>query len=202
MTRRSRAKRQPDKKTRGKTADRLLEAAADLFRRKGYAGTSTREIAESLGIRKASLYHHIATKEELLETLCRESLRRLTDEVSAVTANPKSRLRAIIEVHMRTAVRERDMHITMLLDHGALAPKRRAAVVAARDRYQALIRDVIRADQKAGRLRADIDAKQLTLALLNLLNWTIFWFDPADEKSAPEIAGILAEVFLRGAEPR
>ncbi len=53
------------------TATRLVDRAenapaAKLFWTKGYASTTTREIAEVLGVRKASLYHHISCKEDLL----------------------------------------------------------------------------------------------------------------------------------------
>jgi AcrR family transcriptional regulator len=54
----------------GQTArDEILDAAAELFTARGYAGTSTRRIADAVGIRQASLYHHFATKEDILDAL-------------------------------------------------------------------------------------------------------------------------------------
>jgi AcrR family transcriptional regulator len=54
----------------GKTArDEILDAAAELFTRLGYAGTSTRRIADAVGMRQASLYHHFATKDDILDAL-------------------------------------------------------------------------------------------------------------------------------------
>ena len=67
-----------------RTKDRLLDTAAELFRRRGYANATTRELADELGIRKATLYHHINNKEELLEAVCLESLRRLMVDVTAL----------------------------------------------------------------------------------------------------------------------
>lgn len=49
--------------------DEILDAAAELFTTTGYAATSTRRIAESVGMRQASLYHHFAAKEDILEAL-------------------------------------------------------------------------------------------------------------------------------------
>ena len=49
--------------------DQILDAAAELFTRQGYAPTSTRAIAEAVGIRQASLYHHFATKDDILDAL-------------------------------------------------------------------------------------------------------------------------------------
>src|SRR5271165_5973830 len=54
----------------GKTArDEILDAAAELFSSLGYAGTSTRRIADAVGMRQASLYHHFATKDDILDAL-------------------------------------------------------------------------------------------------------------------------------------
>src|SRR3954471_17781096 len=91
-----------ERATAATTADRLLETAATLFRRQGYAQTTTRELASMLGIQKASLYHHISTKEDLLYALCKESLRRSTEEVArAIESVPEAqRLRAAVRAHV------------------------------------------------------------------------------------------------------
>ena len=62
--------RHRDQRRPGVTArDEILDAAAELFTTLGYAGTSTRSIAESVGIRQASLYHYFKTKDDILCTL-------------------------------------------------------------------------------------------------------------------------------------
>jgi len=54
----------------GKTArEEILDAAAELFTNLGYASTSTRRIADAVGVRQASLYHHFATKDDILDAL-------------------------------------------------------------------------------------------------------------------------------------
>lgn len=61
-------KQQPSRP--GATArDEILDAAAELFTTQGYATTSTRSIAEAVGIRQSSLYHHFKTKDDILEVL-------------------------------------------------------------------------------------------------------------------------------------
>jgi AcrR family transcriptional regulator len=51
------------------TRERILEVATDLFIEQGYEGTSLREIAEQVGVTKAALYYHFASKEELVKAL-------------------------------------------------------------------------------------------------------------------------------------
>jgi AcrR family transcriptional regulator len=56
------------------TRERILIEASKLFTRRGYFGTSTRDIARSVGIQQPSLFHHFATKLEIIETLLRYDL--------------------------------------------------------------------------------------------------------------------------------
>ena len=61
------------------TRRRILEAAAEVFAERGYSGASMRDIAERLGITKAALYYHFASKEDLLDGLVEPVMRSLTD---------------------------------------------------------------------------------------------------------------------------
>jgi TetR/AcrR family transcriptional regulator, cholesterol catabolism regulator len=186
------------------TGGRLLVLAAELFRQKGYGLTTTRELASRLGIQKASLYHHMRGKEDLLLAISMASLEGITGAVTAARdgADADQRLRAMITAHLETALRDQDMHTTMLIELRALSEERQKEVRAGRDAYQDLLRSVIKDDQSAGRLRTDISAEYLTLSLLNLLNWTIFWFTPGGDRTAGELAEMMCTILLDGARIR
>ncbi|MER7556888.1 helix-turn-helix domain-containing protein [Nocardioides sp. NPDC126508] len=62
----------------------ILDHAARLFTSRGYAGTSTREIAEAVGIRQASLYYHFADKAEILSELLEQTIRPTIDKVEEI----------------------------------------------------------------------------------------------------------------------
>lgn len=66
--------------------DQVLDAAAELFVTRGFAATSTREIAEKVGIRQASLYYHFAGKDEILAELLQRSVRPTMDNVAKIEA--------------------------------------------------------------------------------------------------------------------
>lgn len=93
---------------------------------------------------------------------------------------------------------EREKHATMLTEMRALSDERRRSVVGMRDTYERLVGDVLAAAQQAGTLRADREPRSLTLALLNLLNWTIFWYDPDGDLDPEGIAELLGSTFLDG----
>jgi AcrR family transcriptional regulator len=65
------------------TRRRILEAAAEVFAEHGYAGASMRDIAERLGITKAALYYHFASKEDLLDGLVQPIVEALADFAQA-----------------------------------------------------------------------------------------------------------------------
>ena len=185
-------------------AELILITAAALFREKGYVRATTRELGEAVGIRGPSVYYHYKTKDDILYGICVESLRRLTERVEATSAieNPLDRLRALIKIHVVNILEDRDMHTTMLTELRFLTPERQQDVTQQRDAYEAIIEYAIAEAQRAGDVRIDIPSRQLTLALLNLLNWTIFWFRPDGALSAHGVADLLATVFLDGLLPR
>src|SRR5580704_8063431 len=90
------------------TQERILDRAAELFWTNGYAATTTREIAASLGIRQASLYHHVSSKENLLCQLCVTSLEQLLQEVETAVSEsdcPDGKIRLLVQAHLDTLLK-------------------------------------------------------------------------------------------------
>jgi len=179
--------------------------AASLFRRRGYRATTTRELGKELGIRGASLYHHINSKEDLLYAICLNSLTEIQSQTAHAIeseSDPARRVAALIEAHLGSAIADRNQHATMLFELRSLGRERYKEVVRRRTEYEKLVGTVIRDGQNAGLVRTDISARHLTLALLNLLNWSIFWYKPGGEISLSELTDLLTAVFLTGVTQR
>ncbi len=86
----------------------ILDAAAELFTTGGYASTSTRAIADAVGIRQASLYHHFAAKDDILDALLDETISaplELLDRLTGATEPAAVRLYALawFDVHQLSA---------------------------------------------------------------------------------------------------
>src|ERR1700677_309651 len=81
------------------TSKRLTVSAASLFRKKGFAGTTTRELSDAIGVQKSSLYYHIDSKEALLFDLCTSTLEDVRETIQRVfdmDASPKAKLERIL----------------------------------------------------------------------------------------------------------
>lgn len=195
------SKRESAKKPAAKsTLERLLEAAATLFAEKGYAAASTREIAAILGIRKASLYYHVENKEDLLYSICKTSLEKIRNDVAdalAAAEAPRERIDSLIRTHMQSLLRDQVEFVAVGEMH-FLSGERLTEVIALRDGYEDLVRDVLRGAYKAGVLRDDIGAKYLCLILLGLLNRTELWYRRDGGLSPDELALVFESIFLNG----
>jgi AcrR family transcriptional regulator len=195
------AKGEAPLKPRSSTSERLLDTAAKVFWTKGYASTTTREIAALLGVQKASLYHHVSRKEDLLYEICVASLEHIRAAVQIAVdaqADPLERIRTLIRAHVGAMLEDQDKHSTMLTELRALSEDRRAEVIALRDTYERVVRSVLERAQDAGAIRDDIPVKYLALGLLDLLNWAIFWFQPGGPMSADELGELFVTLYLSG----
>lgn len=91
--------------TKNKTRKEIITAkAALLFRKKGFSGASMRELAEQMGVEASSLYNHIGSKNELLQTICFSVANDFTEQLQGMIQQKKSvpeRLEQIIRFHIR-----------------------------------------------------------------------------------------------------
>ncbi len=184
------------------TLERLLDTAAALFWEKGYAATTTREIAAAVGIQQASLYYHVASKEDLLYQLCVSTVEELLIQVqSAVNevARPLERAKVLIRAHVTVLLKHQNRHVTMLTELRALSDRHYGDVLALRKRYASLVRSVLEEAQAANVIRTDIPANCLYLALLNVLNWAVLWFRRDQELSPEQLAELFTVIYLNGA---
>ncbi|HEY1241219.1 MAG TPA: TetR family transcriptional regulator [Bryobacteraceae bacterium] len=184
------------------TPERVLDTAAALFWEKGFAATTTREIAAAVGIQQASLYYHVASKESLLYQLCVSSMEQLLADVHGAVDRhtvPLERLRALIHAHLATLLKHQVRHVTMLTELRALSKRHHAEVLALRKRYAHLVQSIIEEGQAAATIRSDIPAKYLYLALLNVLNRAVIWFRTDQPLTADQLADQFAPIYLNGA---
>ena len=175
----------------------FLRAAARLFVEKGFDATTTRDIAEAVGMRSGSPFYHFRSKQDLLKTAMIEGLeagyRRLLATI-AEASDPDQRLRAMIRTHLGNLL-ESDCHAPMLLyESRSLDARARAEIAAVTDRYQQVWQATLDELAAAGRLRSS--APPLRLFIFDMLNWSSQWYRPDGGLSLDEIADAAAELLL------
>jgi AcrR family transcriptional regulator len=160
------------------SGEQIVAVAAELFARDGYHAVGMRDVAEALGIRGASLYHHHRSKEEILFAVC------LTVTAEPVEQNlplldaagtPSERLSALVRAHLRHLVARRVEYLVGLHELPALTPEHRAVVEDHRRYYHRRVRDVITAGVRSGEFTVP-DARLAAFALLDTLNGIAGWY--------------------------
>lgn len=182
----------------------LLRAAARLFREKGYAATTIRDIAAAVGMRAGSPFYHFKSKQDLLKAVMEEGLATALESLSLAVSGrhePLQAFRALVRAHLQIVVEQRVDFIPVLLhEWRALSEEGRAEVVAIKDRYEAVWQDVLTDLKRQGLLGGD--DKLTRLFMLGALNWVAQWYRPDGELDLDEIAGRAVDFLLRGSAPR
>jgi TetR/AcrR family transcriptional regulator, cholesterol catabolism regulator len=182
---------------------RARALGAKLFAEKGYQETTTRELAAAMDVTNGTFYYYFSSKEDLLYQISRDALVEITaaikDALDCVD-DPETRIRKMIAAHMTTILSSPDSHKTALeMNWRSLTDEKRQEVIAGRASYEALLRSEIKSAQESGVLRHDTQAGILTLLLLNMMNWTIFWYRAGRDLSIDDLIVEIQRVFLDGA---
>jgi TetR/AcrR family transcriptional regulator, cholesterol catabolism regulator len=179
----------------------IEDAASALFRERGYAATSVRDIAHALNIQGGSLYAHVASKEDVLWSIVSRAADRFNAEVAPLATEHSpvlatTRLRSMIRAHVDVVTSSQRDAAVFLHEWRFLSPDRRDQMAERRDAYEALFRQVIGEGIAAGTFSA-VDPRLTATAILTALNGIATWFRPDGQLTAHEIADDYADLFLR-----
>lgn len=178
----------------------LVATAARLFRERGYHAVGMRLIAETAGIRAASLYNHFQSKEELLlEAVFSVNRDFIRDHLPLLEASgPYSeRLGSLIRAQILHIGSFRDAWWLSTRELRALSPDTLELVQVDRRYYQRRIADFIQAGVDAGEF-ACRSPRLATLAILDMINGFNEWFTPDGRYSIEELADEYGVMIVRG----
>jgi TetR/AcrR family transcriptional regulator, fatty acid metabolism regulator protein len=166
---------------------RILEAAVRAFARKGYHACRVGEIASEAGVAYGLVYHYFTSKDEILETIFRDTWTQMLAAIEAVEEEgvpAAEQLRKVAAIVLRTWKRNPDL-VRVLVREVTRSPHIQREVAEIEQAYAALQR-IVERGQKSGEFRADIDARLAALivygALEELLtSWVMGQLDDSDE---------------------
>jgi AcrR family transcriptional regulator len=177
----------------------IEDVASALFRERGYAATSVRDIARALEIQGASLYAHVASKEDVLWSIVERSAERFeraADAADDATRGPAERLAALVRAHMRVVTSDPGQASVFAYEWKFLSPERRARIAERRDRYETRFRALI-AEGIAARAFAETDPAIAATFVLTALNGIAAWYRPDGRLTPDQIADQYAALAVR-----
>ena len=200
---RGRPRKTDDERDDGNRRHALLSAAAQLFRQKGFAATTTRDIAAAAGMQSGSPFYHFKSKNALLYAVMEEGMHtalarqkqvmHATEPQGLVAAD---QLRALVVAHFEVLLGPgNDFVPVMLYEWRSLQPRQRRSLALLISEYESLWMPVLMMLHAQGRLRAPVGLARLLI--LGALNWSVQWFDPKKSASIQDLADAAVAMFLK-----
>jgi AcrR family transcriptional regulator len=169
----------------------VVAAASRLFAKRGFHGTSMRDLGEELGLLGSSIYSHVRGKNELLvEVISRGAafFNRVVDDAQRSEGAALDRLRQLVYGHVDVVIGHIDESRTFLFESRFLPEADRRKIIEMRDAYETAYRETIDAAVADGSLRPDIDPGITAIFILSVLNALIRWYRPSGDRGANQIA--------------
>jgi AcrR family transcriptional regulator len=183
------------------TLDDIVSAAAKVFRTKGYHAATVRDIAEEVGILKGSLYHHFASKEELLYLVVKEPIAQMyhtISEIAAADVPAAERLRQAISAHLEAFDRHYPHLFVYLRERESVKRRFREMIGFSPKEYERCWQQILREGIENGEFRPDLDIQVTSYGMLGMLNWSYKWYDPQGRLSVREVAEEFTSLALAG----
>jgi TetR/AcrR family transcriptional regulator, cholesterol catabolism regulator len=167
-----------------RTRARILEAAAQLLDRHGYAGTRLTDIAELASVQAPALYYYFSSRDALVEEVVVSGQETIIDHVANRLAElpdeltPIDRVREAVGAHLRIVLETSDFSSAALRNASQLPGPIRATLVEGLRTYVDIWRGLVAACAEAGQLAPGIDTALARMFVLGALNWAPQWFQP------------------------
>lgn len=179
--------------------DEIIKTAANLFKEKGYSAVTMRDIAKSMGIKAASLYNHINSKQDILKAIIISLAEEFTlgmETIKASQVNNIEKLKQIISLHVNITNRNKAgmatlnndwMHLEDQLDY----------YLKLRVNYEDNIREIIRQGIKNDEIIND-NLEVLLFSTLSTLRSLYIWIPMKENFNEAEFSKSLSNVLING----
>jgi TetR/AcrR family transcriptional regulator len=179
--------------------EQILAAAARVFAQRGYTAATMQQVAAASGVSKATLYHYVRDKHDLLALITRSHVARLEAlqaEVAALGLPAAEHLRQLILRFMHAYARAEHEHRVLTEDVKFLDEGPRVEVLSAQRRVVAGFAESVAA------LRPDLAPAQwatpLAMLLFGMINWTFTWLKAGGALDHDSLAPVVADLFFGG----
>ena len=184
-----------------KRQDEVFDAAARVFAERGFHGASTQDIADLLGMRQASLYYYVDSKEAALEEVCARGTAGFVERAEAILkeqTSAKQRLNDLLIAHIMPLADRADYMLTFLNERKWLPTESRRRIGRMSRRIEAIFERVLRDGIRKGEFRADLNVRLVAMGLLGMMNSVSVWHD-RESAGLERIGEALVDLALHGA---
>lgn len=180
--------------------DKILQAAALIFQRKGYHAASMQDIADAVDLKKGSLYHYVDSKQEILFALLNKALELILERLHYVAGQdipPEQKIRLATRAYFSFLAENPSLSSVLLLEYRSLEEGYKKLHIPRRDQVDQIWREILTEGISADHFQV-LEPGLVSKALLGVLNWTITWYREDGPLSAEQIADQFADLFLVG----
>ncbi|KAA5542434.1 TetR/AcrR family transcriptional regulator [Adhaeribacter rhizoryzae] len=180
--------------------EQIESIATALFKQRGFAATSMRDLASAVGIEAASIYAHVRSKEEILQSICFKMANEFFAELAEIESQSityTQKLRQVITAHIKIITHNIAASTVFQQEWRHLSEPFLTDFLSLREKYEHRIRELIQQGIETGEFISS-DTRFVTRTLLSSLNGITQWYKLDGELSPEAIAGNLADLFLNG----
>ena len=190
------------KATRKKASKKefILKKAAQMSREKGFAATSMRDLAETVGIEAASLYNHIRSKNEMLETICFDVANRFTmfmDELEGTSQGSIKKIETLLRFHIKQMIESFEEVIVCDREWKHLDEPYLSNFHNQRRNYRKRFASIIEEGIKNGEIKK-VDAPTVVIIMLHAVNGIESWHRSTAKITAKELEDNMVLIMIDG----
>ncbi|HKZ67878.1 MAG TPA: TetR/AcrR family transcriptional regulator [Chitinophagaceae bacterium] len=178
----------------------ILEKAATMFRQKGFAATSMRDLAETVGIEAASLYNHIRSKNEILEAICFDVANRFNTNMTEIESGQQSsiwKIETLLRFHIRQMIEQYEEVYVSDREWKHLEEPYLSNFQNQRRNYRKKFASIIEEGIQKNEIK-NIDAPTAVLIMLHAVSGIESWHRSKEKINADELEDNMVMIMIDG----
>lgn len=182
--------------------DQIIATSIKLFDENGFTETSIQDIVNEIGVTKGTFYYYFQSKQDLLYMIHHDFIHYILNEQEQLlndeTKNCKEKLDGIIIMLVKQIKNRKHSARIFFREMRNLGDKNLDSILEKRDMFRYNLQKLIQIGIENNEFRKDLRADILAFAILGILNWSYFWYDPSGTVKEDELAMIYRKLVLDG----
>lgn len=183
--------------------EEILNRCSHLMSKKGYHGTSMRDLAKATGYSLSGLYNYFKSKDELLFLINLHGFSAISTTLRGMlesVVEPEARLYAVIYNHIRYFLAHMGEMRVLMLGTQNLDVEKSSTINGLKEDYRIQVQSIVDEvySAKTGKRLSRKDLEKKTMLLFGMMNWVFGWYSPRSHGPADDLIEDIYSLFLRG----